>query len=75
MVIEQLINLMKVVSMASDNIDLEELFRRISSLQTREAFKVLRYATAEDLARAFQPHTESVRTEAQPHCPPAPNDN
>lgn len=41
--------------MDSENIDLDQLFRRISSPQTQKGFKTLRHATSEDLANSFQP--------------------
>lgn len=52
--------------MTSNEIDFDELFRRISSPQTRERFKALRLATPEDLASTFKPSpTDSGKTEAQ----------
>lgn len=42
--------------MVSDtNLQFEALFACIKSSQTRERFKLLRFATTEDLARTFRP--------------------
>lgn len=42
--------------MVSDtNLQFDALFASIQSSQTRERFKLLRFATTEDLARTFQP--------------------
>jgi hypothetical protein len=50
--------------MNSNNIDLEELFRRISSPRTSEVFKALRHATTENLASTFRASwTELVEVE------------
>lgn len=52
--------------MTSDELDFDELFRIISSPQTRERFKALRLATPEDLASTFKPSpADSEKTEAQ----------
>lgn len=55
--------------MNSDNIDLEELFRRISSPRTSEVFKAVRRATTEDLANSFRPGwSELVEAETFMDC-------
>lgn len=60
--------------MASDEIDFDELFRRISSPQTRERFKALRITTPQDLASTFRPSpADSEKTEEQPNITSASN--
>jgi len=69
MVGEQPLILKKGFAMNSNNMDLEELFRRISSPQTAEAFKALRHATTENLASTFRPsRAESVEVETCVDC-------
>lgn len=69
MVVEQPLILKKGFAMNSNNIDLEELFRRISSPQTAEAFKALHHATTENLASTFRPcWSELVEAEAFMDC-------
>lgn len=55
--------------MNSDYIDLEGLFRRISSPRTGEVFKAVRHATTEDLASTFRPGwIEPVEAETSMDC-------
>lgn len=56
--------------MTANEIDFEELFRRISSPQTSERFKALRLATTEDLASTFKPSAaDSEKTEGAAKFP------
>ncbi len=60
--------------MTSNEINFDELFRRISSPKTGERFKALRFATSEDLASAFKPSpADSGKTETQLNFASAPH--
>lgn len=47
--------------MVSDlDLEFEALFHRIQSPETAKRFKLLRFATPEDLARTFQPEKTEI---------------